>query len=130
MLIYFQSETYLPLPVVPPGPLSTLGVLSRAFMPSPVQSTNQFTIEDGSRDVEVNVGEIERRLDELAAIGINGRQIRNALLTARQLAIHRQDTLDWDNLKRVLDICKRFNHYLKTVQGARDEDWARSESWR
>jgi hypothetical protein len=45
------------------------------------------------QEVDVNMAEFENRLDELAAEDMNGRQIRNCLLTAQQLAFLQQRTV-------------------------------------
>ncbi|KAL8317780.1 hypothetical protein RB597_001274 [Gaeumannomyces tritici] len=74
-----------------------------------------------SDDEDVNMAELERRLDELAAEEMNGRQIRNALLTARQLAKHRQERLDWEHLSQVIKTAVTFNKYIKTLRGHSDD---------
>ncbi|KAF2188502.1 hypothetical protein K469DRAFT_566041 [Zopfia rhizophila CBS 207.26] len=81
-------------------------------------------------DEDVNMAELERRLDELAAEEMNGRQIRNALLTARQLAIYRKQTLDWEHLHQVIRTAAEFSRYLKTLHGHSDEQWAREDGRR
>ena len=86
-------------------------------------------IED-SADEDANMPELERRLDELAAEEMNGRQIRNALLTARQLAKHRKERLDWQHLSQVIKTSAAFNKYLKVVRGHSDDQWAREEMLR
>ncbi|KAK8022041.1 AAA family ATPAse [Apiospora rasikravindrae] len=85
-------------------------------------------IEESEEDA--NMPELERRLDELAAEEMNGRQIRNALLTARQLAKHRNEMLDWEHLNQVIKTSAAFNKYLKTVKGHTDDRWAREEGIR
>ncbi|KAF4460340.1 AAA family ATPase [Fusarium albosuccineum] len=85
-------------------------------------------IEEANEDV--NMPELERRLDELAAEDMNGRQIRNALLTSRQLAKHRKERLGWEHLSQVIKTSRDFNKYLKAVRGHSDEQWAREENYR
>ncbi|CRK09940.1 hypothetical protein BN1723_009099 [Verticillium longisporum] len=84
-------------------------------------------IEDSPPQEDVNMPELERRLDELAAEEMNGRQIRNALRTARQLAKHRNERLDWPHLSQVIKTSGAFNKYLKAVRGHSDDQWAREE---
>ncbi|KAL8341617.1 hypothetical protein RB598_003512 [Gaeumannomyces tritici] len=91
---------------------------------------NFFDMMEESDDEDVNMAELERRLDELAAEEMNGRQIRNALLTARQLAKHRQGRLDWEHLSQVIKTAVTFNKYIKTLRGHSDEQWAREERLR
>lgn len=85
-------------------------------------------MEEANEDV--NMPELERRLDELAAEEMNGRQIRNALLIARQLAKHKRERMDWEHLSQVMKTSAEFNKYLKTVKGHSDEQWAREEMLR
>lgn len=86
-------------------------------------------IEDSDNE-DANMAELERRLDELAAHEMNGRQIRNALLTARQLAKHEGERLDWKHLSQAIKTAADFNKYLKTVKGHSDDQWAREEMLR
>jgi SpoVK/Ycf46/Vps4 family AAA+-type ATPase len=85
---------------------------------------------DDDNEINVNIPNLDRRLDELALYEVNGRQIRNALLTARQLALHRQESLEWSHLMQVLKLSDKFNKYLKEVKGHSDEDWAKSQALR
>lgn len=91
---------------------------------------NFFEMIEESPNEDANMSELERRLDELASQEMNGRQIRNALLTARQLAKHRKERLDWEHLSQVMKTSAAFNKYLKTVRGHSDEQWAREENLR
>ncbi|KAL2880371.1 hypothetical protein SGCOL_004426 [Colletotrichum sp. CLE4] len=91
---------------------------------------NFFDMIEESTEEDANMPELERRLDQLASEEMNGRQIRNALLTARQLAKHRKERLDWEHLSQVIKTSAAFNKYLKAVRGHTDEQWARGESLR
>ncbi|KAL0777369.1 hypothetical protein CaCOL14_006887, partial [Colletotrichum acutatum] len=91
---------------------------------------NFFDMIEESAEEDANMPELERRLDQLASEEMNGRQIRNALLTARQLAKHRKERLDWEHLSQVIKTSATFNKYLKAVRGHTDEQWARGESLR
>ncbi|KAG6353979.1 hypothetical protein INS49_004950 [Diaporthe citri] len=91
---------------------------------------NFFDMIEESEDEDANMAELERRLDELAAHEMNGRQIRNALLTARQLAKHEGERLDWKHLNQAMKTAADFNKYLKTVKGHSDDQWAREEMLR
>ena len=62
---------------------------------------------------------------------MNGRQIRNAMTTARQLAKYKDQILDFKALKHVINVSGRFDNYLKNVnEGLSDEDLAREERLR
>ena len=73
----------------------------------------------------VNFDEIKFHLDDLAGKELNGRQIRNVLTTARQLAIFRNERLDWEHLAQALSVSSDFNAYLKRMQGHTDDQRAR-----
>ncbi|KAK1701989.1 hypothetical protein BDP67DRAFT_538946 [Colletotrichum lupini] len=91
---------------------------------------NFFDMIEESADEDANMPELESRLEQLAKEDMNGRQIRNALLTARQLAKHRKERLGWEHLSQVIKTSTAFNKYLKAVRGHTDEQWARGESLR
>lgn len=83
--------------------------------------------EDGE---DVDIDEIKLHIDELADQEMNGREIRNALMTARQLALYKKETLTWDHVEHTIKIAGDFNKYLKNVHGHTDEQWAREEKLR
>ncbi|KAF2103666.1 P-loop containing nucleoside triphosphate hydrolase protein [Rhizodiscina lignyota] len=76
-------------------------------------------------DENVNFDEIKLFLDDLAGRELNGRQIRNVLTTARQLAIYREERLDRKHLEQALAVSSDFNDYLKRMQGHTDDQRAR-----
>lgn len=78
----------------------------------------------------VDFDELRDRLDELAGHELNGRQIRNTLTTARQLAIYKKEQLEWRHLEQALSLSTEFNEYLKRVQGHTDAQWATEEGIR
>ena len=78
----------------------------------------------------VDFDDIAAHMEELAEHEMNGRQIRNALTTARQLALFEQDTLDWDRIKDAIEVASDFNRYLKEVHGHTDEQWSRDNNCR
>ncbi|KAI0126176.1 hypothetical protein BJ170DRAFT_462939 [Xylariales sp. AK1849] len=87
-------------------------------------------LEDDDEEIKVNIRDLEGRLNELAAFKINGRQIRNVLLTARQLALHKKESLEWKHLSQVMKLSNDFNKYLNEIKGHSDEDWAKSQALR
>lgn len=54
-------------------------------------------------------------MDELASYELNGRQIRNALTTARQLAVFEKTVLDWEGLKDSIEVAGDFNRYVESM---------------
>ncbi|KAF0323060.1 hypothetical protein GQ607_009824 [Colletotrichum asianum] len=91
---------------------------------------NFLDMIEESTDEDANIVELEEHLDQLASEEMNGRQIRNALLTARQLAKHRKERLEWVHLDQVMKTSAAFNKYLKTVRGQSDDKIAREEGRR
>jgi SpoVK/Ycf46/Vps4 family AAA+-type ATPase len=79
----------------------------------------------------VNVDDLRRNVRELAKYDMNGRQIRNALTTARQLALFEEDVMDFRHLKHAIKVSAKFDQYLKNVKhGATDDDIAREDGVR
>ncbi|KAJ4297912.1 hypothetical protein N0V90_005811 [Kalmusia sp. IMI 367209] len=78
-----------------------------------------------------NVEDIRNRLDELANHKLNGREIRNALSTARQLASHEGKKMAWEHLQLAIRTANDFGKYLTEFHGHSDRDWARErkERW-
>jgi SpoVK/Ycf46/Vps4 family AAA+-type ATPase len=92
---------------------------------------NFFERLDTIDEESVNVDELRRNVRELAKYDMNGRQIRNALTTARQLALFEKETMDSRHLKHAIKVSAKFDQYLKNVKhGATDDDIAREEGVR
>jgi hypothetical protein len=70
----------------------------------------------------VNTDSLTEHLDELAAHDMNGRQIRNSLTTARQLALYKGKRMDYGLLKHAIGVASKFDHYLKGVKGNFSDD--------
>jgi hypothetical protein len=62
-------------------------------------------VYDGTSSNGINTTEILKHLDELAKHPLNGREIRNAISTARQLAAFRGKPLCYEHLAAVIG-CK------------------------
>jgi SpoVK/Ycf46/Vps4 family AAA+-type ATPase len=75
--------------------------------------------------IDVDFAELESRLDDLAEVEMNGRQIRNAVMTARQLAKFQNRTMDYEHIQTVLKTAGDFNRYIEKVHGHKDDKWAR-----
>ncbi|KAL3419660.1 AAA family ATPase [Phlyctema vagabunda] len=84
-------------------------------------------IESGSVDT-VNLAE---HVDELAKLEMNGREIRNALTTARQLAAYKKAKMNFEHLKHVIKVAGKFERYLQEVMdGITDDELARDKGVR
>ncbi|OTB04065.1 hypothetical protein M426DRAFT_73637 [Hypoxylon sp. CI-4A] len=82
-------------------------------------------------DREIDFDDVECYLSELAKHELNGRQIRNAITTARQLAVFRKEPMSSEYLKHVIGVSSKFDKYLKNVQeGYSDDQIARGEGIR
>lgn len=73
-------------------------------------------------DEGVAFEDVRSHLYDLAKQQMNGRQIRNAITTARQLARFRKDKLGYRHLKQAIDVSQRFENYIKDVKGGQDDD--------
>jgi SpoVK/Ycf46/Vps4 family AAA+-type ATPase len=80
---------------------------------------------------EIDIGDLHEHLDDLAKYNMNGREIRNAVTTARQLAMYEKKPMDFKALKHVINVSSRFDRYLKSVnEGMTDEELAREDGLR
>jgi hypothetical protein len=64
----------------------------------------------------VNTMSLREHLDGLAGHDMNGRQIRNALTTARQLALYKEIPMDYSILKHTITVSSQFDQYLRNVK--------------
>lgn len=80
---------------------------------------------------EIAYQEILDSLDELSAHELNGRQIRNIITTARQLAKFRGKTLNYGLLEEVISLSGKFDEYFRKLnENQSDEQIARSDGIR
>jgi SpoVK/Ycf46/Vps4 family AAA+-type ATPase len=66
--------------------------------------------------------EITNKLPELAKEVLNGREIRNAVSTARQLAMHKNEALAYKHFHEVIGEMKNFDKYVVDLQGGFTDD--------
>ncbi|KAK0639831.1 P-loop containing nucleoside triphosphate hydrolase protein [Cercophora newfieldiana] len=92
------------------------------------KDTSAKVTEPGSRKRKlaeptgIDFDDIECYFEELAAYELNGRQIRNAITTARQLAKFQGKRMTYEHLKRVITVASKFDTYLKKVQDDFSDD--------
>jgi SpoVK/Ycf46/Vps4 family AAA+-type ATPase len=79
---------------------------------------------------DVNLEELNKHIQELADQDMNGREIRNALTTARQIALFQKETLAWEHVEQAITTASVFNKYLGTVHGHSDDQYARDQEIR
>jgi SpoVK/Ycf46/Vps4 family AAA+-type ATPase len=79
----------------------------------------------------IDFDDIDCYIEELSEFQMNGRQIRNAITTARQLAKFEKEDMSYKHLKHVIKVASKFDKYLEKVQdGISDDAVARSEGIR
>lgn len=89
---------------------------------------NFFIRLQGMDELQIDFDDINRHLGDLAEYPMNGRQIRNAITTARQLAQFKHKTMTFPHLKHAIEVTGEFDKYLKQLNdGVSDEDFARMD---
>lgn len=64
----------------------------------------------------IDFDDVRCYMEELASYDMNGREIRNALTTSRQLAKFQKTTVKAHHLKHVIKVSRRFDTYLNGVK--------------
>jgi SpoVK/Ycf46/Vps4 family AAA+-type ATPase len=70
---------------------------------------------DGFDEDAVDVENLMGSLDVLQREKLNGRQIRNAITTARQYAKWKSEVLTYGHLKDVIEVSAKFDDYLENI---------------
>lgn len=73
-------------------------------------------------DFGINIEEVQGRLPELADAKLNGREIRNAISSARQLAMFRKEKMAYEHLRVVIEEAKKFEDYLLELREGFSQD--------
>ncbi|KAL2795692.1 P-loop containing nucleoside triphosphate hydrolase protein [Aspergillus keveii] len=82
-------------------------------------------------DSDIDFDDIGCYIGELADQEMNGREIRNAITTSRQLAKFKGKSMSYADLRHVLDVSRRFDTYLSSLkEGLTDDDIARDSGIR
>ncbi|KAK6527284.1 hypothetical protein TWF281_010472 [Arthrobotrys megalospora] len=89
-------------------------------------------LEDvASDDIDIDQLSLDKNIKKLAKHDLNGRQIRNNITTARQLALYKKEAMNMSHLETVIEVSQKFETYLRAVKaGANDEELAREEGLR
>ncbi|TGJ78878.1 hypothetical protein E0Z10_g9881 [Xylaria hypoxylon] len=92
---------------------------------------NFFSRLNDVGETDVDYDDLSDHIDELAKADINGRQIRNAITTARQLAQFDGERFSYKQLQHVMNVAGKFDTYLKEVKaGLTDDQIARDDGAR
>jgi SpoVK/Ycf46/Vps4 family AAA+-type ATPase len=83
------------------------------------------SLSDGGESA--NFEEIKKKLPVLSRHALNGRQIRNTVNTARQLARYKKDTLRYVHIDQALRVVDEFEKYVTEVHGHEDEEYNREQ---
>jgi ATPase family associated with various cellular activities (AAA) len=75
----------------------------------------------------VDFDDILDHLDDLGKEDMNGREIRNAITTARQLAQFKEQPFCYAHLKHVIRVSGKFGKYLKDLRDGLTEDEVKRE---
>jgi SpoVK/Ycf46/Vps4 family AAA+-type ATPase len=76
------------------------------------------------------VDELNLKVDFLSRSRLNGRQIRNTVRTAMQLAEFRKEIMDYTHFERVLEVADEFERYIDDTHGATDDEFAKAQNIR
>ncbi|KAL4739348.1 P-loop containing nucleoside triphosphate hydrolase protein [Aspergillus similis] len=79
---------------------------------------------------DVNIDGLMGRIDDLSQVNLNGRQIRNTVQTALQLADFRKETLDYRHFERVIKVVEEFEKHIDTTRGYTELDWVHHQGIR
>lgn len=78
----------------------------------------------------INTDELRDKIDVLAKENLNGRQIRNAVTTARQLACFRKKPLGYSHLSQTIRIANEFEEYVEKTHGHKAGEYAKAAGMR
>ncbi|ROV96210.1 hypothetical protein VSDG_04992 [Cytospora chrysosperma] len=73
--------------------------------------------KDQNDTLEIDIKGLKNSSSSLAQIDLNGRQIRNAVRTARQLALFDNETFSTDHIREYIKVVKEFETYVEETQG-------------
>jgi hypothetical protein len=70
----------------------------------------------------IDLDDILDHLDDLSKVDLNGREIRNAITIARQLAQFKGESFRYSHLSRVIGVGGKFGKYLKDLRDGQTQD--------
>lgn len=81
-----------------------------------IKRLEDFSNEGRTPNIEseefVDIINLRSHLDDLAKLEMNGRQIRNAITTARQLALYKKAKMNYKHLQHFTQVASKFDQYL------------------
>jgi AAA+ superfamily predicted ATPase len=82
------------------------------------------------REENVDFEDLNDNLDNLAKVKLNGRDIRNAISVARELAHFRGVKMNYDHVKHMIGIDEEFQAYMEKMHGHKTDDWLKENGIR
>ena len=79
-------------------------------------------LESFGEDDNVDIADLRDHLEDLKEERLNGRQIRNAITTARLYAKWKGKTLTYEHMRDVIEVSGRFDKYLDKLNGGFSQD--------
>lgn len=76
------------------------------------------------KSLKIDLKDLRSSAQTLAEHVLNGREIRNAIRTARHLASFRNQTFSTIHLEQTIEIAKEFDEYIKNTKGQTDAELA------
>lgn len=93
--------------------------------------TSKTTITSSSKRTTSSFGfdfeDIRAHISELSERNLNGREIRNAISTARQLAMYKGEPMKYNHLERVIKETSKFEHYITELNKGFSSDEIRKD---
>jgi SpoVK/Ycf46/Vps4 family AAA+-type ATPase len=85
-------------------------------------NTGEMGMEKKQDPINIDFDDVNCSMTELANIEMNGRQICNAITTARQLAKFRNQQMNSSHLRHVIGVSSKFDKYLESVREGITDD--------
>ncbi|KAK4206269.1 Fidgetin-like protein 1 [Rhypophila decipiens] len=94
------------------------------------QSSLSSALVGLAEDEKINTQELLDKRDVLAKEKLNGRQIRNAITSARQLARFRNKPLGYAHLQQTIGVVNEFERYVESTHGHTAGEYAKASGTR
>ena len=96
-----------------------------------VKRLEGFEKKDPANNELVDTENLRDHIDVLSDYNMNGRQIRNAVTTARQLAVHKKEKMNFKHVNHVIKVAQKFERYILDVhEGTSDDQIMREDGIR
>jgi AAA+ superfamily predicted ATPase len=79
-------------------------------------------------ELNIDFEDVNDHIDDLSQQDMNGREIRNAITTARQLAQFKGKPFCYSHLKQVIRVSSKFGKYLNDLRDGLTDDELKRES--